>query len=712
MAGKKKEITLQTAILNQEQWDVMLAVTGLNVVDVYQAWCGPCKAVISLLRKIKNELGDDRLHFAVAEADLVESLQKYRGRCEPTFLFYGGGQLVAVVRGANAPLLQKSILEQLGAEKRVLEEGAERKVVKDEGLAEEVEEEEVMVLEDNEEEIVVTAHKSYTVAIIKPDAVAHGKADEIIMKIQEAGFEILSHEEQALTEEEARDFYQHKVEEPHFEELIHFMSSGPCHVLILSRSEGTEDVIPLWREFIGPTDVEVAKQEKPESLRALYGTEHVFNAVHGSDDKDQASRELAFFFPHFAASSEAQRQLHQDERVQNTLALIRPDILKEKKDDILKKIAEAGFMIALQKEVVLTEKQVNKFYSEHTQEEYFPALLQNMTSGPVLALALASTDAVERWRKLLGPKDVNQAKEESPESLRAQFAVETVPINQLHGSGTPQEAEKELKFFFSMEHTLAAVKPDVLEEHRAEIIKKIEEAGFVISQMDEKTLSREMAEEFYKEHKGKPFFDQLVDYMSEGPSLMMILSKENAVQEWRDLMGPTDPEEAKQTAPDSLRAKFAKNILQNALHGSSDQIQAMEKIQFVFGDINIGADGSVQGIEPDLEKVVSPESRDESEDPEPEAGSVETTGKAAVNAEAPVDSLTDSSQSTVNESSQKSLSHESTEMEKVDDDAPVDSLTGSSQSTVNESSQKSLSHESTEKEKVDGDGNGSRRDSL
>ncbi|XP_072434840.1 thioredoxin domain-containing protein 6 isoform X1 [Chiloscyllium punctatum] len=692
MAGKKKEITLQMTILSQEQWDELLAVTGLIVVDVYQAWCGPCKAVVSLFRKIKNELGDDHLHFAVAEADIIESLQKYRGRCEPTFLFYGGGQLVAVVRGANAPLLQKTIHEQLRTEKKVLEEGAERKVIRDEGLSEE-QKEEVILVEDNEEEDLVTTNKSYTVAIIKPDAVAHGKADEIIMKIQEAGFEILAHEERTLTKEEAHDFYRHKAEESHFEELIQFMSSGPCHILILSRPEGTVDVIPLWREFIGPTDVQVAKQERPESLRALYGTEHVFNAVHGSDDMDQASRELAFFFPSFGTTSEVQIPTQQEERVQKTLALIRPDLLKERKDDILQKITEAGFMIALQKEVVLTEKQVYKFYSEHTQEEYFPALLQNMTSGPVLALALASTDAVERWRNLLGPKDVNQAKEEDPESLRARFSMETVPINQLHGSGTPQEAEKELKFFFPMEQTLAVIKPDALEDHQDEIIQKIKQAGFIISHMDEKTLSREMAEEFYKEHKGKPFFDQLVDYMSEGPSLMMILSKENAVEEWRNLMGPTDPEEAKQTAPDSLRATFAKNILQNALHGCSNRLQAMEKIQFMFGDINIGADGVVQGIEPDLEKVICPESREESEGAT-EAGNAERTDGATVDNE---NTTIDNSQSTVSESSH-SLSNEAAE--KVYSEAPVDSSTNSSQSTVNDSSQRSLSHEVAEEERV------------
>ncbi|CAJ0956985.1 unnamed protein product [Ranitomeya imitator] len=232
------------------------------VVDVYQAWCGPCKTTVSLFRKIKNELGDDLLQFAVAEADSIDALEKYRGKCEPTFLFFAGGDLVAVVRGANAPLLQKTIIEQLEAEKKVINHGLDRNVIKDEALMEE-EEEELSIPAQTDDDELVPSGKSYTVAIIKPDAVAHGKADEIIMKIQEAGFEILANEEKTMTESEARDFYKHRAGEEKFQELVQFMSSGPSHVLIIAKS-GEDDVIPTWREFIGPTDVEVAKKEKPE----------------------------------------------------------------------------------------------------------------------------------------------------------------------------------------------------------------------------------------------------------------------------------------------------------------------------------------------------------------------------------------------------------------------------------------------------------------
>ncbi|XP_032121262.1 thioredoxin domain-containing protein 6 isoform X3 [Sapajus apella] len=264
MGSRKKEIALQVNISTQELWEEMLSSKGLTVVDVYQGWCGPCKPVVSLFQKMRIEVGLDLLHFALAEADHLDVLEKYRGKCEPTFLFYAGGELVAVVRGANAPLLQKTILDQLEAEKKVLAEGRERKVIKDEALSDE--DECVSHGKNNGEDDMVSSERTCTLAIIKPDAVAHGKTDEIIMK-------------------EA------------FEKLVHHMCSGPSHLLILTRTEGFEDVVTTWRTIMGPCDPNVARREQPESLRAQYGTEMPFNAIHGSRDREDADRELALLFP-------------------------------------------------------------------------------------------------------------------------------------------------------------------------------------------------------------------------------------------------------------------------------------------------------------------------------------------------------------------------------------------------------------------------------
>uniref|UniRef100_G3TX99 NME/NM23 family member 9 n=1 Tax=Loxodonta africana TaxID=9785 RepID=G3TX99_LOXAF len=144
-----------------------------TVVDVYQGWCGPCKPVVSLFQKMRVELGLDCLHFALAEADCLDVLEKYRGKCEPTFLFYA---------------------------------------IKDEPLTDE---DECFSHEkdDGEDEDMVSLGKTCTLAIIKPDAVVHGNTDELIMKIQEAGFDILTNEERTMTEAETRLFYQHRAGE-------------------------------------------------------------------------------------------------------------------------------------------------------------------------------------------------------------------------------------------------------------------------------------------------------------------------------------------------------------------------------------------------------------------------------------------------------------------------------------------------------------------
>ncbi|KAM4770647.1 thioredoxin domain-containing protein 6 isoform 4-T4 [Cyanocitta cristata] len=137
MAAKKKEGVLQINITSQELWEEMLCLKGLIVVDVFQAWCGPCKPVVNLFQKIRNEVGSNLLHFAVAEVDSIDALGKYRGQCEPVFLFYTGGELVAVVRGADAPLLQKTILEQLAGERKGLERGREPVLVPDRAFSRE-----------------------------------------------------------------------------------------------------------------------------------------------------------------------------------------------------------------------------------------------------------------------------------------------------------------------------------------------------------------------------------------------------------------------------------------------------------------------------------------------------------------------------------------------------------------------------------------------
>ncbi|XP_009462776.1 PREDICTED: thioredoxin domain-containing protein 3 [Nipponia nippon] len=576
MAGKKKETQLQAIITNQNQWDEMLLTKGVVVIDVYQAWCGPCKAAVNLFRKLKNEFGeDDVLHFAVAEADSIPTLQPFRNKCEPVFLFCVNGKIIAIVRGVNGPLISKKITELVQEEREIAAGKKERAKVDELVFLEEKSSEETV--EENEgtfpEEVV-----RYSVGIIKPDDVLEGRVEEIKQKIRDAGFGIEAAEEKMLTEEQIRVFYARNKEQPDFDDFVQFMMSGPCHVLVITKKEAT-DAIPHWKELRKSSKGVPDEPEKPDSLEGTMETESILNICDVEDSIEDASRQLAFFFPNFDRKNT-------DQKVEKTLALIRPSLLKERRHSIMQRIKDDGFQIAMQKEIILSEEQTREFYKEHENQDYFPILLEQMTSGPTLVLALTRENAVAHWRDLLGPKTVEEAKKENPNSLRAKYAVNNVPIGQLHGSSTPSDAQKELQFFFPQEHTLALIKPAAAKQHKGDIMQKVKDAGFTISKIKEEALTREMATQFYKDHKGKPFFEELVTCMTEGPSVIMILTKENAVEEWRQLIGPTDPEVAKETSPESIRAHFAQDILSNAVHGSSNREHALKSIECVFGEID------------------------------------------------------------------------------------------------------------------------------
>jgi nucleoside-diphosphate kinase len=119
------------------------------------------------------------------------------------------------------------------------------------------------------------------------------------------------------------------------------------------------------------------------------------------------------------------------------------------------------------------------------------------------------------------------------------------------------------------------LKPDAVSANNSgAIIKMIEEAGFRIVAMKKTQLSAELAGQFYAVHKARPFYADLCTYMSSGPIVPMILEKENAVEDFRTLIGATDPQKA---APGTIRNLFAKSIDANAIHGSdSDENAAIE----------------------------------------------------------------------------------------------------------------------------------------
>jgi nucleoside-diphosphate kinase len=128
--------------------------------------------------------------------------------------------------------------------------------------------------------------------------------------------------------------------------------------------------------------------------------------------------------------------------------------------------------------------------------------------------------------------------------------------------------------------TFTMLKPDATTAGNiGAITKMIEEAGFRIVAMKKTRLSIELAGKFYEIHKARPFYGELVSYMSSGPIVPMILEKDNAVEDFRALIGATDPKKA---APGTIRALFAKSIDANAIHGSDSDANAEIEGNFFF----------------------------------------------------------------------------------------------------------------------------------
>ena len=139
-----------------------------------------------------------------------------------------------------------------------------------------------------------------------------------------------------------------------------------------------------------------------------------------------------------------------------------------------------------------------------------------------------------------------------------------------------------------LEKTFAMIKPDAVRAgHVSAILKAAEDAGFVVVTSKETVLSPSLAGEFYQEHKGKEFFGGLVEFMASGPIVCLCLAKTDAIKDWRALMGPTNTQSAKETAPFSLRARFGTVGTQNATHGSDSPQSATRELKFHFPNLTL-----------------------------------------------------------------------------------------------------------------------------
>jgi nucleoside-diphosphate kinase len=132
------------------------------------------------------------------------------------------------------------------------------------------------------------------------------------------------------------------------------------------------------------------------------------------------------------------------------------------------------------------------------------------------------------------------------------------------------------------ESTLLIVKPDGVRRRLiGEVLRRVEERGLTVEDLRMETIGRETAEEHYGEHRDKPFFGEVVEFITSGPVVVAKVTGDNAISLWRELMGPTDPADA---PPGTIRGDFATIISENIVHGSDSPESAARELKLFFGE--------------------------------------------------------------------------------------------------------------------------------
>ncbi|KAK1132338.1 hypothetical protein K0M31_016446 [Melipona bicolor] len=287
-------------------------------------------------------------------------------------------------------------------------------------------------------------------------------------------------------------------------------------------------------------------------------------------------------------------------KMQKTFAIIKPTVVG-KLGEILKYIVASHFHVANIKMVKLTQEQATDLYKDK-EEANIAYIVNYLTSGPIVALELLGDHAITHWQELMGPEDPNEAIAKAPSSLRACYGKDNIH-NAVYGSDSEEVAEKELQCFFpnpktskkgpantaTLENcTCCIIRPHAVQAKlTGNIIDDVQKAGYTISAVQKFVVNPFDAEEFLEVYKGVlPDYAAMVGELQSGPCIVMEIKhkddKYDVQGEFRKLCGPMDPDIARQIRPDTLRAKYGKTKVQNAVHCSDLPEDGILEVEYFF----------------------------------------------------------------------------------------------------------------------------------
>lgn len=396
--------------------------------------------------------------------------------------------------------------------------------------------------------------KETTFALITPDAEEAGVRAEMVARLEGAGFVVLKQDLQTLPHAKARALAPGASEAQ-----LALLGAAPSCLLALEKPFAVGELMAL----AGPSDPRLAKERAPASLRARYGADALRNAIEVATSADDAAARLAAAFGPRAFVGAP------DER---SVALLLPEATASGGAEAAAlALKAAGFKVLAAKEVALSAEAAAELLAGADA-----GIVERATSGPVTAIAVSRPHAVCALGSLCGRAGALGLAAADGEG---RSAIACAPSAAAAAAGVAALFPELL----GLQTTLAIIKPDAVRAGAVDaIVARIEAAGFVVRARTSLALPAFKAEEFYAEHKGRPFLPNLVAFMSSGPCVALALSRVGAIAEWRALMGPTRTAAAREQQPGCLRALYGTDNTANATHGSDSPLSARRELKFWF----------------------------------------------------------------------------------------------------------------------------------
>ncbi|KAL7674896.1 hypothetical protein ACOME3_001167 [Neoechinorhynchus agilis] len=596
------------------EFSAMVAVKGVKMVEFYPEFSGPSRPLISNARRIIKRFSSNVcpvLYFTVLQDEVTEGIP-YRGKCCPVTQIFVDSEVIDIVVDCDIVKIENTVIECLSDCEKKREPFAIRKsssIVQDDDIGKETTWDAPIFMGktvynvsksdslenivssigerlDNDNWIVESPVELTTrIIIIKPNiSMDVKKASDLKNFIAKRLFiwkEATMWIPQAFFTIKRKD--QRSIEDRAQARKV--MMKGQSIVLVVSSGRTGVFTDTILSEMFADSNSRISKKERLNPSKEKFEKNAMDDAVEVSFGDADTAQIMKVLFPDYKGSYISDGiPYHDFERQERTLAIIRPTAAAKYEKEIINDIKNAGFVTIFLKRYAISTDEAIRLYKMHRNRYYFDNLIREMTMSTSTIMVLQKTHAINEFKTLIGPASKEKLTGRQ-NTLRAKYDTWATGVNCIHGSFNRSSARFEIGIFFPVQTTLAMLKPGYTDELLSDITKIVRRNKFSVLGQTKTKLKSKTIYKLYKQHEAQSYFRRLVNYIASGDCYVMALKRETAVDALREIVGPFKPSDAKVSSPNSLRAIYGKDEVENALHASEDASKAEVMIKEIFGKV-------------------------------------------------------------------------------------------------------------------------------